>query len=75
MLLLARAERDTGRRLRNPVLLTEARVTLVDALLAAAILVGLLLHAALGWWWADPAAALVIVLYGLREGWTAWRAA
>jgi divalent metal cation (Fe/Co/Zn/Cd) transporter len=22
----------------------------------------------LGWWWADPAAAFVIVYYGVREG-------
>ncbi|HEX5467994.1 MAG TPA: hypothetical protein VFW80_02990 [Gaiellaceae bacterium] len=24
--------------------------------------------AALGWWWADPAAAFVIVCYGIDEG-------
>jgi hypothetical protein len=32
------------------------RVTLIDEILATAVLVGLLLNAALGWWWADPAA-------------------
>ena len=29
------------------------------------------LNQLLGWWWADPAAAFVIVYYGLREGWRA----
>lgn len=73
MLLLAWGKLVTGRQLRNPVLLTEARVTLIDALLAAAVLVGLVLNALLGWWWADPVAALVIVYYGIKEGLTAWR--
>jgi len=53
--------------LGNPVLTTEGRVTLVDGILAAAVLAGLVLSAAGGWWWADPLAALVIVFYALRE--------
>lgn len=57
----------TGRALGNPVLRTEARVTLIDAYLAAAVLLGLALNAALGWWLADPAAGLVIVYYAARE--------
>jgi len=72
MLLLARGKLVTGRRLDNPVLRTEARVTLVDAYLAAAVLVGLVLNGWLGWWWADPLAGLVIVYYGIREGREAW---
>jgi divalent metal cation (Fe/Co/Zn/Cd) transporter len=67
MLLLAFGKRVTGRQLKNEVLLTEGRVTLVDAYLAGAVLVGLLLNALLGWWWADPLASLVIVYYGVRE--------
>jgi divalent metal cation (Fe/Co/Zn/Cd) transporter len=31
------------------------------------VLVGLALNAAAGLWWADPLAALVIVIYALRE--------
>ena len=73
MLLLASGKRSTGRRLGNLVLLTEARVTLIDAALAAAVLAGLVLNALLGWWWADPLAGLVIVYYGIREGRAAWR--
>ena len=49
------------------MLQTEGRVTLVDAYLAGAVLVGLALNASLGWWWADPLAGLVIIYYGIRE--------
>lgn len=73
MLLLSWGKLVTGRRLGNTVLLTEARVTLIDGLLAGAVLVGLALNATLGWWWADPLAALVIVYYGVREGVAALR--
>jgi divalent metal cation (Fe/Co/Zn/Cd) transporter len=67
MLLLAFGKRITGQKLKNEVLLTEGRVTLVDAYLAGAVLLGLLLNALFGWWWADPLAALVIIYYGIRE--------
>jgi divalent metal cation (Fe/Co/Zn/Cd) transporter len=56
----------------NPGLATEAHVTLIDAYLAGAVLVGLVLTALFDWWWADPLAGLVIVYYGAREGWEAW---
>jgi divalent metal cation (Fe/Co/Zn/Cd) transporter len=75
MLGLAWGKHQTGTALNNPVLKTEARVTLVDAYLAAAVLIGLVLHTLLGWWWADPLAGLVIVYYGLREGFHAWHEA
>ncbi len=68
MFALAGGKARTGKQLANPVLSTEARVSLVDALLATAVLVGLLLNATAGWWWADPVAAYVILVYGLREG-------
>jgi divalent metal cation (Fe/Co/Zn/Cd) transporter len=68
MFLLAYGKGRTGQALGNPVLQKESRVTVIDGLLAVAVLVGLVLDAFLGWWWADPLAALVIVVYGLREG-------
>jgi divalent metal cation (Fe/Co/Zn/Cd) transporter len=74
MLGLAAGKARTGRALGSEVLMTEGRVTLVDAYLAGSVLVGLVLNATLGWWWADPAAALVIVGYGVREGRAALRA-
>jgi divalent metal cation (Fe/Co/Zn/Cd) transporter len=75
MLALASGKRRTGSELGNAVLVAEARVTLVDAYLATCVLVGLLLSAALGWWWADPTAALVIVVYAVRESRQALEAA
>ena len=75
MLVLAWGKYQTGTRLNNPVLLTEGRVTLVDAYLAAAVLIGLILDLFFGWWWADPLAGLVIVYYGLHEGFHAWHEA
>ena len=68
MLALAYGKGRTGNALGNPVLQKEAKVTVVDGLLAAAVLAGLVLDAAFGLWWADPLAAFVIVYYGLREG-------
>lgn len=68
MLLLAWGKKVTGQALANPVLIKEGNVTLVDAMLAAAVLTGLLVNAITGWWWADPLAGLVIVYYGLKEG-------
>jgi divalent metal cation (Fe/Co/Zn/Cd) transporter len=68
MFALAAGKADLGHRLDNPVVRTEGRVTLVDGLLATAVLAGLVLNASLGWWWADPLAAYVLVVYGLKEG-------
>jgi divalent metal cation (Fe/Co/Zn/Cd) transporter len=67
MFALAAGKARTGLALGNPVLVTEGRVTLVDGVLALAVLAGLALNAAAGWWQADPVAALVIVFYALRE--------
>jgi divalent metal cation (Fe/Co/Zn/Cd) transporter len=68
MLALATGKARTGRALGNRVLVTEGRVTLVDACLAGAVLVGLVLNAAAGFWWADPVSGLVIVVYAVKEG-------
>jgi len=67
MFTLAIGKARTGRALGNQVLITEGRVTLVDGILAVAVLAGLALNAVAGLWWADPLAALVIVFYALRE--------
>jgi divalent metal cation (Fe/Co/Zn/Cd) transporter len=67
MFALAAGKARTGAALDNPVLTTEGRVTLIDGLLATAVLAGLLLNALAGAWWADPVAGLVIVGYGLKE--------
>jgi divalent metal cation (Fe/Co/Zn/Cd) transporter len=67
MFALAAGKARTGRALGNPVLATEGRVTLIDGILATAVLAGLVLNAWLGWWWADPAAGYVLVFYAARE--------
>jgi divalent metal cation (Fe/Co/Zn/Cd) transporter len=67
MFALAAGKARTGKALGNPVLRTEGRVTLIDGILATAVLLGLVLNAALGWWWADPAAGYVLVFYAARE--------
>jgi divalent metal cation (Fe/Co/Zn/Cd) transporter len=67
MLALAAGKASTGRALDNPVLRTEGRVTMIDGILAVAVLLGLALNASLGWWWADPAAGYVVVYYAARE--------
>ena len=67
MFALAGGKNHIGKQLNNPVLITEGRVTVIDGVLACAVLLGLALNAAAGWWWADPAAGLVIVYYALKE--------
>jgi divalent metal cation (Fe/Co/Zn/Cd) transporter len=67
MFALAAGKARTGRALGNPVLRTEGRVTMIDGILATAVLLGLVLNATLGWWWADPAAGYVLVFYAARE--------
>ena len=64
---LAAGKARIGAALDNPVLRTEGRVTLVDGLLAVAVLAGLVLNAGLDWWWADPIAGYVLVFYAARE--------
>jgi len=72
MMLLAIGKAKVGRQIKNSVLITEGKVTRVDAYLAGAVLIGISLNGLLGWWWADPIASLVIVYYGIRESLHAW---
>ncbi|CCB78389.1 MULTISPECIES: cation transporter [Streptomycetaceae] len=67
MFALAWGKARVGAALDDPVLRTEGRVTLVDGLLALAVLLGLVLNGVVGWWWADPAAGYVLVCYAVRE--------
>lgn len=67
MFALARGKSKTGTALGNPVLSAEGRITMIDGILATAVLVGLMLNALLGWWWADPLAGYVLLFYAARE--------
>ncbi len=71
MFALAAGKSKTGSALGNPVLSAEGRITMIDGILATAVLVGLILNAILGWWWADPLAGYVLLYYAVREAWEA----
>lgn len=68
MLLLGALKRSTGNQLGSEPLAAEARMTMIDAALALAVLIGLIANAFLGWWWADPIAALLVGVAAVREG-------
>lgn len=70
---LAAAKRRVGQALGSSATISESRQTMLCAYLSAALLVGLLANAALGWWWADPLVALGIAAVAAREGRQAWR--
>ena len=67
MFALAFGWARTGTALGNPVLRGEGRITMIDGILAPAILCGLVLNAVAGWWWADPLAGYVLLYYAMRE--------
>jgi divalent metal cation (Fe/Co/Zn/Cd) transporter len=67
MFALAFGKARTGAALDNPLLRAEGRITMIDGILATAVLCGLVLNAVAGWWWADPLAGYVLVYYAGRE--------
>ena len=69
---LAWAKRRTALAMNSRTLLADSKETAFCAWLSASTLAGLGLNAALGLWWADPAAALVIASFAVREGREAW---
>ena len=73
MPFLSYAQRRSGRELGSASAVADSRQTLLCTYLSAAVLVGLVLNASLGWWWADPAAVLVLAVLAVREGRNAWR--
>ncbi len=72
MPLLGWRKRRAGTALRNQLVLADAAETILCATPAAATLAGLILFAAFGWRWADPAAALAVAWFAVREGREAW---
>jgi len=68
MPILARAKLNTAAALGSKALRADAYETIACAWLSATTLTGLVLNAAFGWWWADPAAALVLIPFIVREG-------
>jgi divalent metal cation (Fe/Co/Zn/Cd) transporter len=72
MPLLARAKRNVGRKLDSAATVSEAGQNMVCAYLSIALLLGLSLNALAGLWWTDPAAALVVAAFALRQGRESW---
>ncbi len=68
MPFLSWAQRKAGRELGSASAVADSRQTLLCTYLSAAVLVGLVLNAALGWWWADPVVALGLAAIAVREG-------
>ncbi len=73
MPFLSFAERRAGRELGSASAIADSKQTLICSYLSAALLLGLLLNFLFGWAWADSVAALVIVVFAVREGLEAWR--
>lgn len=73
MPFLSYAQRRAGREYGSASAVADSKQTLLCTYLSAALLVGLLANATLGWWWADPVAALVIAAVAVKEGYAAWR--
>lgn len=73
MPFLSLAERRAGGELGSASAVADSKQTLICSYLSAALLIGLLLNTLLGWAWADSVAALVIVVFAVREGREAWR--
>lgn len=67
MFTLAYLKNKVGKQLQNTVLMRESRVTYIDGLLAASVLVGIVLETFAGIWWADSLAGFVLVFYSLQE--------
>jgi divalent metal cation (Fe/Co/Zn/Cd) transporter len=73
MPFLGVAKRRLADKLGSVATRGEGTQNLLCAYLAAAVLVGLLGNALLGFWWLDPAAALVVAAVAVKEGRESWR--
>jgi divalent metal cation (Fe/Co/Zn/Cd) transporter len=73
MLWLGRAKRRRAQALGSRAMESDAFQTTACMWLSATTLCGVGLNALLGWWWADPAAALLMSVFLVKEGREAWR--
>ncbi len=72
MPLLGIAKHRLGTRLGSAATAGEGTQNLMCAAQGAAVLVGLAVTATLGWHWIDPAVALALAAWAIREGVQAW---
>jgi divalent metal cation (Fe/Co/Zn/Cd) transporter len=57
----------------SAALRSEAKETIACSYLSLCLLLGLTANALFGWWWADPAAAILMVPWLIREGVEGWK--
>ena len=72
MFVFAWFKNRVGVALGNRPLIANARMAIIDGMLAGGILIALGLDAWLGWWWADPVAAGVVAVVTLNEARELW---
>lgn len=68
MPLVAWGKLRAAKEIKSAALRAEAKETLACSFLSFTLLLGLVANASAGWWWADPAAALLMVPWLVREG-------
>lgn len=68
MPLLFYLKYSTGKRMGSRSLVADSKQTLACMFLSLALLVGVGLNYLFGWWRADPVAALIIVVFLVKEG-------
>lgn len=73
MPFLSWAQQRTGKAIGSNAVVADSTQTLLCTYLSAALLVGLVLNATLGWSWADPLAGFIIAAVAVREGVETWR--
>lgn len=74
MPVLGLAKHRLGRLVGSQATVGEGTQNLMCAVQAAAVLLGLVLTASVGWRWVDPVVALLLAAWALREGQEAWAA-
>ncbi len=61
----------TGKSINSKSLMVDSKQTLACALLSVALLIGLGTNYLYGLWWADPVVGVIIVIFLIKEGYTA----
>jgi len=74
MPLLARGKRRVNQVMKSAALRADVAETVTCAYMAATVLVGLVLHALVGWWWAEYVAAAGLLYWLIGEAREAWEA-
>ena len=73
MTILFVFKKGIAQKLSSRALRAEAYESLMCNLQDLAVIAGLGLNILLGWWWADPAMALALVPFLIREGLESFR--